>query len=379
MKLPTLYSRTNGGAIQTLVMEIEGNKYRAITGQVDGKKTESGWKVAKAKSVGRSNATTAEAQAIAEAQAKWDKKAKRGYTPNINDVDNCMSYVEAMLAGPGDDYVDSMDFSKGVLLQNKFNGVRAITVFEDGEVVSKSRGGELWTAVPHILIDLKKFFIDYPEAVLDGEYYNYDLRQRLCDLISIVRTARPNADEIKESEKMVRYYVYDGYGFDGMDESTPYETRKAWLDKTLPKYTKYVVMVETTEVHSRAELEKFYEHRLAELEEGAIIRFKNMPYEHKRSKFLLKYKPEDDAEGVILAIIEGTGNWAGTAKTAQISWNGKIFEATFKGSMALGKQRLADQKSWIGKTVTFLYTGLTGKGVPNFARIDPANCFKGDR
>ena len=35
---------------------------------------------------------------------------------------------------------------------------------------------------------------------------------------------------------------------------------------------------------------------------------------------------------------------------------------------------------WVGKPVTFKHIGISAKnGVPNSARIDPDNCFKGDR
>ena len=39
--LPTLYSRTNTGAIQEWTIEIDGDKYRTVYGQVDGKKIDS--------------------------------------------------------------------------------------------------------------------------------------------------------------------------------------------------------------------------------------------------------------------------------------------------------------------------------------------------
>jgi len=49
------------------------------------------------------------------------------------------------------------------------------------------------------------------------------------------------------------------------------------------------------------------------------------------------------------------------------------------------KWRRGDTDEWnsdptlLGKEVTFLYMGLTGLGTPNFARVDPDNCFKNDR
>ena len=177
---------------------------------------------------------------------------------------------------------------------------------------------------------------------------------------------------------MVRFYIYDGYGF-GMDEEVPYRQRKEWINKNLPKFSDYYREVHTDEVTSKAALDVIYNKYLADGEEGAIIRLPESAYENKRSKNLLKYKPEDDDEAVIVKIIEGTGNWAGTAKTATLKWKGKEFDATFKGSFEQGVERLKNPKAWVGKTVTFLYTGLTGLGVPNYARIDPDNCFKGDR
>jgi len=113
--------------------------------------------------------------------------------------------------------------------------------------------------------------------------------------------------------------------------------------------------------------------------EGIMLRNCNSPYENKRSKYLLKVKPEDDSEAVILDIIEGEGNWSGSGKTITLKWGDKVFDASFKGTYEQAVQFLKDKNQWIGKTVTFLYNGLTGLGTPNFARIDINNCVKGDR
>lgn len=380
--LPTLYSRTSTGAVQQWTVQIDGNKFRVEAGQTDGKKVLSEWTVCESKNVGRANATTPEEQALSEAQARWDKKAKTGYTTDINKIDTCTSYVEPMLAKDFEDYEDKLPWSKGILVQNKYNGVRCTATFEGGAVVLKSRKGELWVAVPHINKDLEKFFEKHPDAVLDGELYNYDLRQKLNELTKIVRKTKAKEltpELFKRSEEIVRFYIYDGYDFDGLDQSMPYRQRKEWINKNLPKFSKYYREVHTDEVTSKTALDVIYNKYLSDGEEGAIIRLPESAYENKRSKNLLKYKPENDDEAVIIKIIEGTGNWAGTAKTATLKWNGKEFDATFKGTFEQGAERLANPKAWVGKTVTFLYTGLTGLGVPNYARIDPDNCFKGDR
>jgi DNA ligase 1 len=381
--LPTLFSRTSTGAIQQWTVQIDGGKFRVESGQTDGKKVLSEWSVCESKNVGRANETTAEEQAVSEAQSKWDKKAKTGYTIDISKIDECTPYVEPMLAKDFDDYIKKTNFAVGLFVQNKYNGVRCVATFEGGVVVLKSRKGELWVAVPHINADLQNFFEKYPDAVLDGELYNYDLRQKLNQLSKIVRTTKAEKLTpalLARSEEMVRFYVYDGYGFGaGLDEENSYSDRKTWIDANLPKWSKYYRKVDTKRVTSMVELDKLYNSFLADGEEGAIIRFPNSAYEHKRSKNLLKYKPEDDDEGVIKKIHEGTGNWAGTAKTATILWKGKEFDATFKGTYEQGVERLKNPQDWEGQPVTFLFTGLTGLGIPNYARIDPDNCFKGDR
>lgn len=379
--LPTLFSRTSTGAIQQWTVQIDGDKFRVESGQTDGKKVLSEWTVCEAKNVGRANATTPSEQALSEAQAKWDKKIKLGYTTDVTKIDSSTSFVEPMLAKDFDDYRTKMDWKSGLIVQNKYNGVRCVATYDGDRVVLKSRKGEEWISVPHINKDLEKFFEQFPDAVLDGELYNYDLRQKLNELTKLVRKTKNISDaDLKKSEDMVRYYIYDGYDFGpATDVCVKYVSRKARIDELLPKYSKYYRKVDDVVVYSQAELDKIYNKFLDDGEEGAIVRIPYSPYENKRSKMLLKYKPEDDDEATIIDIIEGTGNWAGTAKTCTLEWKGKKFDATFKGTYEQAVDRLKHKKDWIGKTVTFLYTGLTGLGVPNYARIDPDNCFKNDR
>jgi len=381
--LRTLYSRTKTGAIQQWTAQIDGNKYRFEYGQTDGEKVLTEWTVCKPKNVGRANATTAEEQALSDAQNKWDKKAKTGYTPDIKKIDSCTSYVEPMLAKDFEEYVAKLNFTGGLFVQNKYNGVRCVATFDGSKVVLKSRKGELWLAVPHINADLEKLFKKNPDAVLDGELYNYDLRQKLNELSGLARKqkAKELTPDLAKTEDMVRFYVYDGYDFEGMDQSVPYRQRKAWIDENLPKYTKYCRKVPTHTVKSVAELEAIYQSYLADGEEGAIIRLPESAYENKRSKNLLKYKPEYDAECKIRKILRGDkGKAQYLASKAEIEWEGKIFEATFMGSEEIRTQILKEKDKWEGRDdVTFKHIGLSGKGVPNSARIDPDNCFKGDR
>lgn len=307
-----------------------------------------------------------------------------GYTTDITKIDSCLTYVEPMLAEKLLKKLKSIVWADGVLVQNKFNGHRCVARMEKGEIVLRTRTGKLYSRkiVQHIIDDLVSWFADAPDSVIDGELFNNELRTKLNKISSLIRKgddATPS--EIDESHQLIRFYVYDGYRAesDTLGEEYDYTYRKAWLDKMLVKHTSMCHVVKTEWAYSMAEVDAIYFAYLADDQEGAIIRIPHTPYEHKRSNFLLKYKPRDSAEGVINALHEGTGNWAKTAKTATIVWNGITFDATFMGSYELGVERLKRPEEWVGKEVTFLYNALTGKGVPNYARINPESCFEGEK
>lgn len=381
MKFPTLYSRTSTGATQQWTIEVESNKFRVTSGQIDGKLVTNEWTLCEGKNLGKSNETSPSDQATAEAESKWKKKLKTGYSEDVDKIDSCTSYVEPMLAKDLDKYIEKIDFKNGVLVQNKFNGFRCVATLEKGKVVLKSRKGELYVSVPHINKDLEKFFSIHPTAVLDGELFNNELREKLNEMSRLVRKSKnATPEDLVRSEKLVLFYMYDGYNFEkNLGEDSPYENRKEWIDKNLPKYSKYYREVKTEKVYSIEEVDRIFGLYLADKQEGCIVRIPGSPYEHKRSKFLLKYKPEDDDEAIIVDINEGTGNWAGTGKIITFKWKGKVFDGTLMGSWENAVEVLKNKKQWIGKEVTFKYTGLTGYGVPNYARLDPDNCFKGDR
>ena len=55
----------------------------------------------------------------------------------------------------------------------------------DQENNALSRKNKPWITIPHILEVLAPLFNRFPELKLDGEIYNYDLRQDLGELIHI--------------------------------------------------------------------------------------------------------------------------------------------------------------------------------------------------
>lgn len=377
---PTLFTRDTLGNVRVWYMEQNGNKYRMVSGLADGQKVTSEWTIVEGKNTGKKNETTSVQQATLEIEAKYKKQKKTGYFDDVKDID-VVQYVEPMLAKLYKDYAEDIDFSNESWgLQCKFNGMRCVAT-KDGLFTRK---GEKYVSVPHIENALEPFFKEYPKAVLDGELFNNDLRQQLNEISKLIRkTKHIESADLVESEKKVKFYIYDGYNFgeksDILSEKTPYIDRKMWIDVVVIPLSKYFVEVETKIVKNKKHLDELYQELVDDGQEGGILRKMSASYEHKRSKNLLKVKPEDDDEAEIVGITEGTGNWSGTGKIITLKWNGKTFDATFKGTYEEGVEFLKNKKKWIGKTVTFLYNGLTGLGTPNYARVDYNNCIKGDR
>jgi len=377
LQYPELYSRNSDGSVQEWRIEVKGNKYRTIVGKMGSPNMiTSKWSVCTGKNKGQANETTDEQQAQLEADSKWKKKIKReGYWEDIKDIDKTARFIEPMLAHKLRDHADKVQLP--CMVDKKYNG---------GRVVGEARGlftrkGEQYASIPHIWEAIEPLFDKYPNLLLDGEGYNHDLRFKLNELMSILRTTKQSKitpELLRRSEQIVRLYVYDGYGFEGITAQTGNLERRKALKELLHKVP-YVVWVPYRLATTLDDVYAIYDEDVKDGYEGSIIRNCNAPYEHKRSYNLLKVKPTDDSEGIILTIFEGTGNASGLAATAEIKWKGKTFNATFKGSQETRREILKNTDKWVGQEVTFCYNGLTGLGTPNYANIDPDNCFQGKK
>jgi ATP-dependent DNA ligase len=378
---PTLYSKDTNGNTRIWYMEQNGHLYRTHSGVKDGQIVISDFSTAESKNVGKKNETSASEQATAEIEAKYKKQLKTGYHENENDADLGTDYVEPMLAQTLHKLSKKPNYQKEVWgMQCKFNGNRCVATKHG----LYSRKGEKYLSVPHIENALKSFFDAYPLAILDGELFNNDLRQQLNEISKLIRkTKNIDASDLAASEKLVKFYIYDGYNFTGksdvLDEEVPYSERKNWIDKVVIPLSDYFVEVDTKIVKSDDHMNELFQTLLADQQEGGILRKMDSGYEHKRSKNLVKVKSEDDSEATILDITDGDGNWKGAATNVTLNWKDKTFDGVFKGNYARRAEILKNKKDWINKNVTFLYMGLTGLGTPNYARIDPDNCFKTDR
>lgn len=381
MKLPTLYKRTTTGATQSWKIEVEENKFRTISGQLDGKKITNNWTTCEGKNVGKKNETSGAEQALKEAEAKHQKKRDKGYRVDVDNIDK-KKFYEPMLAQDFKNKnrqkevmseLDKLGVGDAVFSQPKLDGIRCIAMREG----LFTRTGKPITAVPHIHEALEPFFEKYPNAVLDGELYNHAYKDDFNKIIHLVRKQNLTDEHLADSREMIQYHIYDapviGEGKYALTEKDTFSDRTSTLDAQYSKLSlakhDCLVVVETTEIYGGEQLDRCYEDYVEAGYEGQMIRLDG-PYENKRSSRLLKRKEFVDEEYEILGYDEGTGNREGTVKHFKFkNKEGKDFNSNVKGTFEYMAELLERGDELIGKQATVKYFNLTPDGVPRFPYV----------
>lgn len=194
-----------------------------------------------------------------------------------------------------------IDWSAKNFIQPKLDGVRCIFT----KVGAYSRTGKEFKNVAHLEEDLKDFFWNNPNAILDGELYNHNLKHDFEKIISLVRKQKPTEDDRSEAANLVQYHVYDTIWQD-----VTYEDRYNWLRTNLP-IAKTMTLIANTTVDSMTEAKMLHDVHLAQGYEGSMLRTNGL-YERKRSYNLQKFKDFHDTEATITGYEEGKGKRKGT-------------------------------------------------------------------
>ena len=248
-----------------------------------------------------------------------------------------------------------IDWSEKVFMQPKLDGVRCvIKQNESGEVVAFSRNNKPWLNIHHILENLKPFFDQHPDIVLDGELYNHELRNDFEKIISLVRKQKPSAADRTESAAYVQFHCYD-YIETIMNENYSYRMNQLAVSDMYSYCVKYVPSYEVTSYS-----DALYMHKnkfLANDYEGSILRL-DKPYECKRSYNLQKFKDFHDTEATIVGYVPGKGKRTGTlGKFLMIDADGIEFGCPpGKGyNYKMLANMLENIHNYIGQTATFTY------------------------
>lgn len=345
-----LFKIDTKGQTRVWWMEYDAEKYRTHSGINGGKIVVSGWQYPEAKNVGRANETTVEEQVLAEVTAEYTKKEYQGkYHQTTTWAKNGAKFYECMLA---DKYNPKKHTNFPYYSQPKLDGVRCL-VSKDG---MQSRNGKPIVSAPHIFEALQPFFAEHPDVVLDGELYNHDLKDNFEKIISLVRKTKPTTDDLKESEELVQYHVYDAI------MGGPYRLRNEFLYNLDDNkfFKKGIQRVFSTLVMDQDQVQTMLAEHLEKGYEGQMLRVPDSPYEGKRSKFLIKHKEFEDDEFEIVSIEEGKGNWAGAAKRIEIRLkDGTTQFSGVRGSLDMLKDVLYNADDYIGTDVTVRYQNKT--------------------
>lgn len=348
---PIIYKRDSKGKVRIWQAQTCTNgtewAWRTIAGLEDGKQVISSWKFVEQKNVGRANETSLQEQAMAEMMAEMNKKLERGYFTALSNIDNFEKF-KPMLAAKYED----VKFEFPVIAQPKLDGIRCIAR-KDG---LWTRAGKEIVSCPHISDALKVFFEKNPDAILDGELYNHELRDDFNKITSLVRKTKPTPADIAECAEMVEYHVYDQYSLVKFSDRFESLIRQGFQHP--------IVYVRTHVIQEQEKLDSIYGIWLEDGFEGQMVRI-DSKYECKLSKSLLKRKEFITDEFKVVRVEEGKGNWAGYVKRFILELpDGTQFGAGVRGSQKVLKELLHSciTPDW----ATLRYFTPTPDGIPRF-------------
>lgn len=367
--LPRLYSKTATGAINVWQCWTEGPYVVTTWGQIDGKMQTSRFEC-EPKNVGRSNATTAEEQAIKEAEALWKKQKKKKYFETLEAAEEGKGgRLKPMLAQKWEDHKHKVKYP--ATMQPKLDGVRCFAFWKEGDVYLQSRGGD-----PYEMEHVKKVLrFSLPRGmVLDGELYSHGVSlQTLNSLVRRPRYPMPEAalQTVATTELFsdaVTYCVYDATQSSKAGPSWP--TRMRWLStffesSHLPPHAVWPVpsVTVTDEVGVRSTYEGFIQAGY----EGAMIRTHEGTYRFGyRSPHLLKMKEWQDAEFRIVGWTIGKGKFSQVPIFKCITNEGKEFDVAPKGTEEERKQMLSQAPHLVGKLLKVKFFDWTNDRIPHF-------------
>ena len=228
------------------------------------------------------------------------------------------------------------------LVSEKLDGVRAIW---DGKTL-RFRSGKTIIA-PHWFLD------GLPERSLDGELWLG--RGTFERLSGIVRREVPDDAEWRQ----VRYMIFELPGAPGTFAQRVALIREVVKQADVP----WLREIEQFSVVDRNNLQQHMKEVVKAGGEGLMLHRADAPYETGRSDTLLKMKPWEDAEAVVIGYQPGKGKHAGKMGALLVRTDdGREFSL---GTGFSDQQRREPPP--IGTKVTYRYRDLTGNGLPRFA------------
>jgi DNA ligase-1 len=228
------------------------------------------------------------------------------------------------------------------LVSEKLDGVRAIW---DGQTLRFRSGKQ---------INAPRWFLDgLPKTPLDGELWIG--RGTFGRLSGIVRKEIPDDAEWRQ----VRYMIFELPGAPGTFRERAEVMREIAQQANIP----WLREIAQFSVVDRSSLQKQLKEVVKAGGEGLMLHRADTLYETGRSDTLLKMKPREDAEAVVIGHVPGQGKYAGMLGALRVyTSDGREFSL---GTGFTDEQRR--NPPLIGSTITYRYRDITSSGLPRFA------------
>ena len=262
-----------------------------------------------------------------------------------------------LLSEKFDGYRARYDHEKKCFTSRAQKGFNAPDWFKEAMIPIHNLDGELWVGRENFQeMGVVRKKTPVPEEWLNVKYVVYDLpeyqggfKKRIEILKELVRLNKFRWDAIKQT-----------------------------LPEPFCNLECPLIMADQIEITSMKQFKGLYDKLVSEGAEGVMIKHPESVYEDKRSNYLLKYKPNFDAEAIIMDYSKGKGKYSGMLggfvckplinhDTFHSIDNNEQHEFTISGMDDEIRENYKISHP-IGTIISYEHSGLTDSGKPRFAR-----------
>jgi len=244
------------------------------------------------------------------------------------------------------------------LAQTKCDGMRFNAVVENGKVTYRSRVGKELDLFGVLDADVLTLTAG-ENFVLDGELLMAGSDGKSMDRKTGngLLTKFQKGTGTKDLAQQIRAVVWDIIpltSFRAGKCSTGYRERHLMLH---PMRMGRITVAPISIVNSMEEAQTLYLQKLAEGEEGLVLKDPKGPWEDKRVKHQVKMKAELEADLLVTGIIPGAGKYEGQIGSLQVASASGVVTAAVGTGLSDG-DRAKDPSEYLGKIVAIKYNAL---------------------
>lgn len=460
LKLPPLYTVDKNGKDRVWSIKVEGNKVIRTQGLVKGKKQTTVRKFFE-KNKNKSNETTPSEQAEYQAGSMWIKQTDKGYIPKTKSGQQLLHKVKQESEKNGGHHANSVNvllgkktknlkhsnnygnsvidrvpmkaqyydckmldggeigdplpkvtkylfsdkcncdedecFCSSVFVQRKYDGIRCLATFVDGECYLTSNNKKVFPHLSHIKEQLMKLYSEKSELIdnfsLDGELFCENFEDDNGELLSDEDRFRTIAGCCSLSRKQphilenqINYVIFDIADYSqNLNQKKRFDLLERIFEDTDNLCIQYdvpnIIYCGYDIADSHDEILNYHTNYRNEGYEGTMIRSSRLLYSNKRSNFLRKLKDvyEDEYEVVGAVKDKGVGdeNFTWICKSNILdpkTGNNKLFKVKPEGPNDEKIDMYINKDDYIGKLLTVKYqeelNGIPRFGIGKYFRDD---------